>query len=176
MRVVIKFILSFGLIIFTAAKPFSQNLQTTIKVQAMDMANALIKNDFIQFIKYMDPKIIEFIGGREKFKANMDTAAIKMKQFGAAFKKILIGNPGEIIGYKGQLQCVLPESTDIESLLGTISAQTTLIAISVDNGKNWYFIDTSIYRVDKIKSLMPDLSPKLIIPPQQQLVFTPKKN
>src|ERR1700734_2269173 len=132
----------------------------------MNMANSLIKNDFDQFVKYMDPKIIEFVGGREKFKANLDTAAIKMKQFGAAIKKILIGNPGEILAYKGQLQCVLPESTDIESILGTISATTSLIAISIDNGKNWYFTDTSIYKADEVKRLMPDLSPKLIIPKQ----------
>jgi hypothetical protein len=176
MKVALKLILSLGIIILFPAKPYTQNLQTTIKVQAMDMANALIKNNFIQFIRYMDPKIIDYVGGREKFKANMDTAAIKMKEFGAVFKKILIGNPGEIVSYKGQLQCVLPESTDIESILGTISAQTSLIAISLDNGKNWYFIDTNIYRADKIKSLTPDLSPKLVIPPQREPIFTPKKN
>jgi hypothetical protein len=157
-------------------KAYNQNLQTTIKIQAMNMANALIKNDFPNFVKYMDPKIIEYVGGKEKLKATMDTGAIKMKQFGAAFKKILIGNPGEIISYKNQLQCVVPESTEIESILGSISAQTTLIAISIDKGKNWYFTDTNIYKEDKLKSLMPDLSPKLVIPPQQKPTFIPKKN
>jgi hypothetical protein len=142
----------------------------------MDMANALIENDFPNFVKYMDPKIIEYAGGKEKLKATMDTAAIKMKQFGATFKKILIGNPGEIISYKNQLQCVVPESTEIETMLGSMSAQTSLIAISIDKGKNWYFTDTNVYKENKLKSLMPDLSPKLIIPPQQKPTFIPKKN
>ncbi len=157
-------------------KAYNQNLQTTIKVQAVNMANALIQNDFPNFVKYMDPKIIAYVGGKEKLKATMDTAALKMKMFGASFKKILIGNPGEIISYKNQLQCVVPESTEIESVLGSLAAQTSLIAISIDKGKNWYFTDTNIYKADKIKSLMPDLSPKLVIPPQQKPVLTPKKN
>ena len=157
-------------------KAYNQNVQTTIKIQAMDMANALIKNDFPNFVKYMDPKIIQYIGGKEKLKATMDTAAVKMKQFGASFKKILIGNPGEIISYKNQLQCVVPENTEIESMLGNLAAQTSLIAISIDKGKSWYFTDTNIYKEDKLKSLMPDLSPNLKIPPQQKPTFTPKKN
>lgn len=157
-------------------KAYNQNIQTTIKIQAVNMANALIQNDFPNFVKYMDPKIVEYVGGKEKLKAKMDTAAIKMKQFGAAFKKILIGEPGEIISYKNQLQCVVPENTEIESMLGSLAAQTSLIAISLDKGKNWYFTDTNIYKEDKLKSLMPDLSPKLVVPPQQKPTFTPKKN
>ena len=157
-------------------KAYNQNLQTTIKGQAVNMANALIQNDFPNFVKYMDPKIIDYVGGKEKLKATMDTGAIKMKQFGAKFKKILIGNPGEIISYKNQLQCVVPENTEIESILGSLTAQTSLIAISVDKGKNWYFTDTNIYKEEKLKTLMPDLSPNLVIPPQQKPTFIPKKN
>ncbi len=44
----------------------AQNLQTTIKIQAMDMAKALVKNDFDTYSKYLHPSIIQMAGGKRK--------------------------------------------------------------------------------------------------------------
>ena len=140
------------------------------------MARALIADDFNEFSKYIHPNILQYAGGKAKLKSAMDSAAIAMKQFGASFKKILIGDPGEVINYKKQLQCVVPESTDMLSPLGTMHLETSLVAISLNNGKDWYFIDTNVYRADKLKTTLPDLSPNLVIPPQQKPTFTPNEN
>ena len=155
---------------------YSQNMKTIIKIQAMDMAGALVKNDFNAFLKYMHPKVIEIAGGTQKLKNNMDSADAMMKLFAMEFKKIIIGHPGEIITYKEQLQCVVPQSTNMKSPLGELYVETSLIAICMDKGKRWYFIDTNIYKVDKLKTALPDLSPKLIILPQKEPKFTPAEN
>jgi len=152
-----------------------QNLATTIKVQAMDMGSAFMKNDFASFSKYMHPNIIAFAGGKEKMKSKMDSAAITMKNLGINFKRYWIGNPSEIINYKNQLQSVLPVSTTIKTPLGEVIAETSMIVISTDNGKNWYFIDTNVYKVDRLKNVLPDISPKLVIPQQKQPKFIPEK-
>ena len=161
---------------FFTFQVYSQNLKTTIKIQAMDMAGALVKNDFNSFSRYMHPKVIEIAGGKQKLKNNMDSADAMMKQFGMEFKKIVIGHPGEIITYKEQLQCVVPQSTNMKIPLGELYVETSLIAISMDKGKNWYFIDTNVYKADKLKTALPDLSPKLVIPPQKEPKFTPIEN
>jgi len=153
-----------------------QNLSTTIKVQAMDMGSAFMKNDFATFSKYMHPNIIAFAGGRDKMKSKMDSAAMAMKNFGISFKRYWIGTPSEIIDYKNQLQSVLPISTTIKTPLGEVIAETSMIVISIDNGKNWYFIDTNVYKVDKLKNVLPDISPKLVIPPQKQPKLIPEKS
>ncbi len=158
---------------FSFTHSIAQNLQTTIKIQAMEMARALVKNDFTAFVEYMHPKIIAFAGGKEKLKNNMDSASDAMKQFKMEFKKILIGDPGPVISFHDQLQCVIPETTTIQSILGELEAETSLIAISMDKGKKWYFIDTNIYKADQLKKALPDLSPDLKIPPQKQPKFTP---
>jgi len=152
-----------------------QNLSTTIKVQAMEMGSAFMKNDFATFSKYMHPNIIAFAGGREQMKNKMDSAATAMKNFGISFKRYWIGSPSEIINYKNQLQSVLPISTTIKTPLGEVIAETSMIVISTDNGKNWYFIDTNVYKVDKLKNVLPDISPNLVIPPQKQPKFIPEK-
>ncbi len=154
----------------------AQNLSTTIKVQAMDMGNAVIRNNFNSFVKYMHPNIIEFAGGKEKMKTKMDSAYQVMKQFNVTFKRYWIGNPGEIVNHKNQLQAVLPQITTMITSLGELTAETYMIAISDDKGKIWRFIDTNVYKADKLKNIMPDLSPKLVIPPRKKPKLVPIKN
>ena len=176
MKKILKQIIFIVIIFIFSFYARGQNLSTTIKVQAMDMATALMKNDFATFIKYMHPKIIEYAGGKEKMKDKMDSAYGTAKLFGVSFKRYWIGTPGEIITYKDQLQAVLPESTTLKTPLGELTAETSMIVISPDNGKNWWFIDTNVYRADKLKNILPDLSPQLIIPPQKKPKLVPTDN
>ena len=151
----------------------AQNLVTTIKVQAMELGNAVIRNDFDVFVKYMHPAIIDYAGGKEKMRTKMDSAYQMMKQFNVTFKRYWIGSPGEIVEYKNQLQVVLPESTTITTPFGELTAETSMIVISKNKGKNWWFIDTNVYNADKLKNILPDLSPKLIIPPRKKPKLVP---
>jgi hypothetical protein len=172
----IKFLLfSVGVILLSLCIE-AQNLSTTIKVQAMDMGNAVIRNDFNRFVKYMHPNIIAFAGGKENMKIKMDSAYQMMKQFNVTFKRYWIGSPGEFVKYKNQLQAVLPESTILKTPLGELTAETNMIVISNDNGKNWWFIDTNVYNSEKLKNILPDLSPKLVIPPRKKPTLVPIKN
>src|SRR5687768_1287896 len=153
-----------------------QNLSVTIKAQAMDMATAFMKNDFTTFSKYMHPDIISFAGGKENMKTKMDSAYAAIKLFGIKFTRYWIGNPGEIIKYKNQLQAVLPQSTSVKTPLGEFTAETFWVVISRDKGKNWYFIDTNVYKADKLKNILPDISPKLIIPPTKKPKLVPNES
>jgi hypothetical protein len=96
-----------------------------------------------------------------------------MKLFGVSFKRYSIGTPGEIVSYKDQLQTVLPEITTIKTPMGELTVETSVIVISPDGGKNWWFIDTNVYKVDKLKSILPDISPNLVIPPQKEPKLVP---
>jgi len=169
---IISFLFLLNVAIFSSTAK-GQNLSTTIKVQAMDMGSALMKNDFATFVKYMHPNIIAYAGGKEQMKTKMDSAYSAMKLFGVVFKRYSIGSPGEIITYKDQLQAVLPEITTIKTPLGELTVETSMIVISPDSGKNWWFIDTNVYKVDKLKGILPDISPKLVIPPQKQPKLVP---
>ncbi|HZH94330.1 MAG TPA: hypothetical protein VEY06_00535 [Flavisolibacter sp.] len=171
-----KFLLVSTAVFLLALCTNAQNLSTTIRVQAMDMGNAVIKNDFNSFVKYMHPDVIAFAGGKEQLKTKMDSAYAMMKQFNVTFKRYWIGSPGEIIKYKKSLQAVLPEGTTLITPLGEMTAETSVIAISNDKGKNWWFIDTSVYNLEKLRNVMPDLSPKLVIPPRKKPKLVPIQN
>ena len=173
MKKILTSLLLFINVFLLASIVKGQNLSTTIKVQAMDMGSALMKNDFETFIKYMHPNIIAYAGGEEKMKTKMDSAYSAMKLFGVSFKRYSIGSPGEIVNYKNQLQTILPEITTIKSPLGELTVETSMIVISPDGGKNWWFIDTHVYKVDKLKGILPDISPNLVIPPQKEPKLVP---
>src|SRR5262245_10531838 len=120
--------------VFLSSTANGQNLSTTIKVQAMDLGSALMKNDFEAFVKYMHPNVIAYAGGKEKMKAKMDSAYAAAKLFGVSFKRYSIGSPGEIVSYKDQLQSVLPEITTIKTPMGELTVETSMIVISPDGG------------------------------------------
>lgn len=145
----------------------AQNLETVIKIQAMDMARAVLAKDVDKLVQYMPPKLVEQAGGKQKMMQARDTANKYMGQFGATIKKITIGNPGKIILYKNELQATVPQTTEMKFMAATIVMESTLIALSDDKGKHWYFVDTSIYHEDKVKSSLPGLSPELVVPPMR---------
>lgn len=153
------------MLLFFCVGAHSQPTETTIKIQAMDMARAVLAKDVNKLVSYMPPKLVAQAGGKEKLLAARDTLNKYMQQFGAEIKKVTIGNPGSIVIYKNQWQAIVPQTTEMTVMSGRFIFESSLVAISEDKGRHWYFVDTSVYRGEKLKSVLPDLSPQLVIPP-----------
>lgn len=167
MKTKMLFLLSVILLSFSINRMQGQNLSTTIKIQAMEMARAVLDKDLDKLVAYLPPKLVADAGGKEKMMVARDTLNKYMKQFGAEIKKVTIGNPGKIISFKNQLQSMLPQVTALKFMASIITIESSLIAISEDKGLHWYFVDTSIYREEKLKISLPNLSPELVIPPMK---------
>ena len=134
----------------------------------MDMARAVLDKNVDKLVTYMPAKLVADAGGKEKLMIARDTLNKYMKQFGAEIKRVTIGDPGKIITYKKQLQSVVPQTTEMKFMASKVILETSLIAISEDNGLHWYFVDTTIYHGEKLKLSLPDLSPEIVIPPMKQ--------
>ena len=94
---------------------FAQNQNSIIKTQAMEMVKALLKKDFATFTRYVHPKMIEMAGGASRAGARMDSINALATQFGAEIKRINIGNPGNIVRYKNEMQVTLPQTTEMKT-------------------------------------------------------------
>ncbi len=147
---------------------YSQSPEAAVKLQANDMARAVLAKDVNKLAGYIPPKLLAEAGGKEKMMIARDTVNKMMKQFGAEIKKISIGEPAKIVTYKKQLQTTLPQTTEVKFMSGKIIMESTLIAVSEDKGVHWYFVDNAIYRGEKLKSALPDISPQLVIPPMKK--------
>ena len=153
----------------------AQPIPTVIKTQAIDMGRALINNDLPTFQQYLHPEVIKQAGGAEKMKMMSDSAIAIFKQFGGSIKRISYGNPSAIINFKKEMQTTLPQTTFITTSFADIELESTLIAISQDRGKHWYFTDSQLYTTESMKQKMPSISPDLVIPPPAKPRMIPKE-
>ncbi len=149
----------------------AQNIHTVIKTEALQMARALAAMDIETYTTFMYPRLVNDKKSKDKIKQGMDSVNKYRDQFGLKVKQILIGNPSVVQTHKSVMQCTLPQTTTIESLVGTISVESTLIGLSND-GKKWYFVDAMLYKQKESKTKLPELSPDLVIPPMKQPVIT----
>lgn len=153
----------------------AQPLSTVIKIQAIEMGRALINNDLSAFQKFLHPDVIKQAGGAEKMKMMSDSAIAIFKQFGGSIKRISYGNPSAIVNFKKEMQATLPQTTYITTSFADIELESTLIAISQDKGKHWYFIDSQLYTTESMKQKMPSISQDLVIPPPAKPRIIPKE-
>jgi len=142
----------------------AQATPSAIKAAAIEMGNALVKKNSEKFLSYMHPSMFRLAGGKEKLRLVADSALKVFEQFGGKVSRIAYGNPAEIISYKKTLQSVIPQTTTLSSFIGDAELSSSLIAISNNKGKSWTFIDTNMFGIKQIKSVMPDISPSLVIP------------
>jgi len=172
----LKSILVAALLLLVHTIAPAQDYTSVIKTQALDMARAILSKNVDKVVEYLPPRLVEASGGKARVLTVRDSLNKFMQEFGAEIKKLTIGNPGKVISYKNELQCTLPQTTEVMFMENTVTIESTLIAISQDKGKHWYFVDTSIYRNNKLKEALPNLSPELVIPPMKQPKFKDPPN
>jgi hypothetical protein len=164
-----KHLFSLFLICFSATV-FAQNQQTIIKTEALKMARALAAMDLETYASFSWPELVSDPKNKQLIKQAVDSADKYRKQFGIKVKSIIIGNPSTVIKYKGVMQCTIPQTLTVEALMGSIETENTLVALSKD-GKKWYFVDAVLFNKKDAKTMLPELSPEITIPPQKRPVL-----
>jgi hypothetical protein len=154
------------------ARIFSSSAQvkdasSNLTNQVTKMGDAFIKSDFKTFASYTYPAISKSMGGSAKMAATLTKTISDMKGQGMTFSKITFDEPTKIIKSGNELQSTIAQHTDIKLTQGRIVSTSTLIAVSIDNGNNWTFIDTSNKDLKTLKKSIPNLSSQLIIPAPQ---------
>jgi hypothetical protein len=142
----------------------NSNYKKNIKLQAEKMCQLLLKKDFSSFTKFTYPKVVEMMGGEAKMVEVIENGTLQMESEETSILNATIGEPSNTITYESEIQCTVPQTTEIKVPDGMLITKSTLIAISMDNGKNWYFVDTSGKDIQTMREMLPNLSPELVIP------------
>lgn len=168
-KISIIFILIFWTNCYSQSK--TNDYSKIIKEQAEIMAKFLLEKDFSSFTKYTYPKIVEMLGGKQKMVDILNKNSKEMLSQGTDFNNVTIGEPSRIFTNGKELQCTIPQTIEMKVPNGRLITNSTLIAISTDNGKNWYFVDTSGKNIQTMKKTLPNLSEDLVIPEKKQPIF-----
>lgn len=167
----------FFVCLITACKEQTKNANyaSTIKEQGEKMAASFMQQDFNSFANYNYPKVVEMMGGKEKMVEVLESGIKSMQEQGSTFLNVTVGDPSDVITIGEELQCTVPQTTEMKVPDGRVVSESTLIAISSDKGANWYFFDTSGKDIATLKQTLPNLSDALVIPQNTKPVFTPNK-
>lgn len=146
--------------------------QTALAANVTRDANAMISlynaGDNKGFLKYIHPVRIDAGGGEAKMLAQLNALKEQLKSKGVVITGTVFEQPSEIVRSKNELQCTIAQHTEMKPPKGRVVSYTTLIALSIDNGKNWKFVDTNNIDIATIRKMFPNLSSKITIPPKKQ--------
>lgn len=149
----------------------SSDNSAVIKKQVETMGQYLLKHDFNSFCAFTYPETVKMLGGKQNMIALMEKGIHEMNADGIDFLNFTFGEPSTVINVGDELQCTISQTIILKVPDGKLASQSTLIAISIDGGKYWYFVDTAGKDIQTMKKVLPNLSDKLILPPQMQPVF-----
>ena len=149
----------------------STSLTARMQEQANTMGQAFLKGDYQTFAKYTYPALLRAMGGASRMAATLTQTINDMQAKGMSFNSVVVDSPTKIVKSSNELQCTLQQHTTVKLPNGRAVATSTLIAISEDNGQNWFFVDTSNKDASAMRKALPNLSTAIIIPPQQKPVF-----
>lgn len=121
------------------------------------MIDAFQAKDIDTFMDFIHPKIIELYGSRENFKYEMTKdLPLEIIETKLSFPKTLLVN-------EYNYQCVLEQKQTIKVDLQKMYTISSLVGISYDKGKTWYFIGVSKNSFEQLKNTFSELDNRLNI-------------
>ena len=159
------------LLTFLTTLTFAQVDSDVIKKQAELTAKALVNDDYETLIKFTYPKVIELVGGRDKMISLIKKGKIEMGQQGISFDKVIIGKPSKTVIAGDEIHCLVPQTVYMKVPKGKLKSETQLLAVSRDNGSNWFFIDAVSLNKDNIKRVLPNYNFDLVLPTKSEPIF-----
>ena len=173
MKKIFKIILPILLIAFTNSYGQKNEYRETIITEANKMVNSLKGNDYQSLINHTYPKLIEILGGKTSMLNQMNTQMKRMEDSGAKISDVKIGKPKDIYVAGDELHCLVPQKLVLTVPTGKVITNSFLLAISNNNGQNWYFLDTSQLDLGKIDQLFPKFNKDLDLPVPKEPKFIP---
>lgn len=154
-----------------------ERVKTSAFLAAKTMDNALVIKDYDKYVEYNHPKVLAQVeGGRSGMVMQVADQVATIEESGNLITAVWPGKPEFVVDTAGEYQCTMQQFMEYRLPEGKVKAETTIIGISQDKGKNWYFLDVAGRKLEDVKELFPTLSSKLVIPPASEPEFTADKS
>jgi len=151
---------------------FAQNDHSeNIKRDGNKMINFMIEKDYESLSLFTYPVIIEWMGGKEKMINLISKEMQRIEDQGVVFIELSIGEPEKLYEAGKEIHCLVPQKVILENKNGKIISSSHLLAVSVDYGENWYFVDTAQLTSENVTVLFPKFNSDLKIPDKIQPEF-----
>ncbi|WP_336514984.1 hypothetical protein [Pollutibacter soli] len=151
---------------FLNAQTDSVTLASNIRTAADSMLQSFRDQDFIGFVKYNNTNLVAMMGGENEFASYLRQEMDALK--GVEFSQMKAGSVIRLITKASPMQCVVEQFSELKINGQPVSSVSHLVGVSSDGGKTWRFADANTASEEEIKSIIPNLSPLIVIPKKQQ--------
>ncbi|MCB9045065.1 MAG: hypothetical protein H6550_02880 [Chitinophagales bacterium] len=143
---------------------------------AKSMDEAMVNKRYDDYAAFIHPRVLENVkGGRAGMTIQVAEQIKELEESGNLLTAVWPNMPENMLDTNGEWQCVLPQYMEYRLPEGKIKATTSLIGLSPDKGKTWYFLDVAERNLAQMRQLFPNLSSKLVIPAAVSPQFTADK-
>lgn len=137
---------------------------TSLRVSAERMIEAIVEEDYATYIDLVYPKVVEIFGGKDIMIKMTKTNKDAQKDSGLLLTKAMFNNSGDIQESSNDFQAIVTFDY-LMSVSGlTYKGQNYLLAISNDEGENWYFVELETFDEESIKTFVPTYSSNIKFP------------
>ena len=164
------------LIVFSGLIVSSQDISNNIKSQAEKMVTAFKDENYNSLLDYTYPKILEIAGGKVVLESMVKQMMDDMKADGVFVDSAKVGEPGAIFQAGSELHSTITQTVYMKYTGGRMISESTLLAVSMDAGLNWYFLDIKQLTPEMKTQFFPDFNPELIIPEPKPLITIDDKD
>lgn len=144
----------------------SVRLVPVIKAAADSMTNAFLKKDFTTFAHFNNTRLLDMLGGETGFVEFLEKQIELLKDVN--FTEMKTGRIIRVLVFNGTHQCIIEQQSELSMDGMVISSVSHLVGLSADGGVNWRFADANNGTKEEFASIMPELSPAMIIPKKKQ--------
>jgi hypothetical protein len=137
-----------------------------LTARAKELQDAVARKDAARMIDLTYPKLIEFVGGRDKMMAETTK---QFRAFEAEHVQIISSTceaPSQVVSDASGIYAVVPVKSKWKAEAGVFQTEGTLIGISTDGGQSWTFVDAAGKDEDDLKQVLPNID-QLKLPPMK---------
>lgn len=166
-----KLLLALAACCLLAAAAPAQDATATMKRDAEKCGKALLAEDYPQVIAFTHKRVVAAIGGADALIAMLKSGRKAIRDTGHDFLEARIGTPETPRKIGEWLVALVPQEIVMKAPGGRLRAESSLLALSEDEGRSWAFLDIGSIDPAQFAKLFPELAGKVSLPGRKQPVF-----
>ena len=137
----------------------TQNLTPVLNQNMVKMGSALRNEQYLEFLKYNHPLMIQSIGGQNKMIELLQNTMRELKKVGTNIESIELDEISEIQqSGKNDIQALTYQN--IKYTGSNQKDRQKVLAVTENGGDNWYFITIQNKTLAEVKKIFPSLNPQ----------------
>lgn len=137
----------------------AKNLTPVLTTNMEKMGSALRNEQYLEFLKYNHPLMIQSIGGQNKMIELLQNTMSELKRVGTNIESIELDEISEIQqSGKNDIQALTYQN--IKYTGSNQKDRQKVLAVSENGGDNWYFITIQNKTLAEVKKIFPSLNPQ----------------